>query len=262
MVRERAKVRRRQPEVDRQRPVLRHGALAVMLVAALALAGTGAAWGWRKLTASTAFPMRAVHVDSPLRHLTRNELRSAMESHLARGYWHLNVDAVRADIEKLPWVESASVRRVWPGDLEVRIREQTAVATWNGKALVNEDSQVFAPARATWPKGLPALSGGEGHAERVMAMYRQLQTAFGKLDRVVVALQQDERRSWSVRLDNGAFISLGRKDVESRVRRFVGAYQTIPERQSHLLASADLRYPNGFALRWADPDNSGGQQGH
>ena len=255
----RTKRSRRQPEADRRRPVLRHGALAVMVLAALALAGTGAAWGWRELTAPTAFPMRAVHVDSPLHHVTRDELRRAMADHLARGYWHLDVDAVRAAIEKLPWVHSAAVRRVWPGDLEVRIREQTAAAIWNGKALVNADSQVFAPARATWPKGLPELSGGEGHAERVMAMYRYLKTAFGKLDRAVVALQQDERRSWSVRLDNGALINLGRKDVESRVRRFVGAYQTIPDRQSRLLASADLRYPNGFALRWADTDSSGDQ---
>ena len=254
MARARAKVSQREPEADRQRPVLRHGALAVMVLAALALAGAGAAWGWREITAPAAFPVRAVHVDSPLHHVTRDQLRRAMASHLARGYWHLDVDAVRADIEKLPWVDSAAVRRVWPGDLEVRIREQTAVATWNGKGLVNDRSQVFTPARATWPKGLPELSGGEGHAERVMAMYRYLKKAFGKLGRAVGALQQDERRSWSVRLNNGALINLGRKDVESRVRRFVGAYQTIPERQSHLLASADLRYPNGFALRWADAD--------
>jgi cell division protein FtsQ len=56
------------------------------------------------------------------------------------------------------------------------------------------------------------------------------------------------RGAWQVTLDSGLDLDLGRGGVEARIARFVSAW---PELAARGIASAhaDLRYPNGFALR-------------
>ncbi|MCC5810231.1 MAG: cell division protein FtsQ/DivIB [Ectothiorhodospiraceae bacterium] len=221
--------------------------IGMLLVVVVGSAG----YGVRYLTSPDTFPLQAVHFDSRLEKVRESDLRDALEGRLNAGFWGLDVEDIRNAIEDLSWVRDASVRRVWPGTLRITIREQEAVAIWNGEALMNPVGDLFSPDEATWPEGLPRLHGPDGRAYRVSERYREFDRAFGGTGKAVVAVSMDARESWQVTLDGGAEVKLGRQEVDARVQRFVRAWPAIQRRQSADLASADLRYPNGFALRWA-----------
>ncbi len=60
--------------------------------------------------------------------VTRSQIMEAMGSDIGRNIFFVPLDERRAQIEQIPWVESASVMRFVPNRLEVEIRERTPVA--------------------------------------------------------------------------------------------------------------------------------------
>ncbi|MEX0872818.1 MAG: cell division protein FtsQ/DivIB [Aquisalimonadaceae bacterium] len=226
--------------------IVRTSGVVLLLVAAVG----GAGYGVYHLTSPQTFPLQAVRFDSELTRVREQDLRGALDSHLHGGFWRLDVDRIRQVLEDLAWVDTATVRRVWPGVLRITIREQEAVAVWNDESLLNARGDLFTPPRVTWPQGLPMLSGQPRRSGTVSRRLRELRPAFAELGYEVEALALDARESWTVTLEGGATIALGREGVDARIRRFTSAYESLPRQAGGVLASADLRYPNGFAIRW------------
>ena len=65
----------------------------------------------------------------------------------------------------------------------------------------------------------------------------------------VAELELSERRAWRVTLADGAVLILGRHFVGERLERFARAWPTALEPNWTRVASLDLRYTNGFAVR-------------
>ena len=100
------------------------------------------------------------------------------------------------------------------------------------------------------PKGLPQLDGPDTRVADVVALYNESRAMFapGGLD--VQTLRIDRRGSWSLTLSNGAELLIGRDDARLRLARFARLLPQISTREGQRLDRADLRYTNGFALRW------------
>ncbi len=198
-------------------------------------------------------PLEAVRFDGDLGRLRESDLRAAVADHLQGGLLGVDVAAIRDAVEVLPWVASVSVRRVWPDALRITVNEQVPIAQWGGSALMNAQAQVFRP-QALPEHTLPALAGPPGSAQRVLAQYRALEQRLAPIGLGVSGLTLDERRAWTLALAEGGQIRLGREAITERVARLVAAWPQLSSAQSSPLAVADLRYPNGFALRWQDQD--------
>jgi cell division protein FtsQ len=69
-------------------------------------------------------------------------------------------------------------------------------------------------------------------------------------------IQVDARQSWRVLLASGAVLELGRVDVDQRMRRFVDTANLILRATDQRIMTADLRYPNGLAIRWRGNDGN------
>ena len=71
----------------------------------------------------------------------------------------------------------------------------------------------------------------------------------------VRALELDRRGSWSLTLGRSTAVAthvvVGRSDARPRLARFARMLPQL-QRPDRVLARADLRYTNGFALGWAD----------
>jgi cell division protein FtsQ len=86
-------------------------------------------------------------------------------------------------------------------------------------------------------------------------MYRVVEPLFANLDMVVDQLSLSGRGSWSVRLEAGAAIELGRgnaEEVTPRVERFLKTLTQVVSRYGrgpNAIESADLRHENGYAIR-------------
>ncbi len=192
-------------------------------------------------------PIRQVHIEGEFLRLDTNRLRRLVAEKVRGGFFYIDVVAIRNALLVLPWVNDASVHRVWPEDLRVAIKEQIAVVRWNETGLLNEQGQYFSPQRNTFPPSLPLLEGPEESQELLLKRFKLLKQTYGLS---VAHLKMDERRAWTFKLENGLSIVLGKRDFENRIKRFVNVVINNLGKKTSQIREIDMRYTNGFAVRW------------
>jgi cell division protein FtsQ len=211
-----------------------------------------AAWGVQQLLEPSQFPLRTVRIESPLKHVAQEAIRNTVAPHVEAGFVGVDVDAVRDSLEALPWVHHASVRRAWPDKLVIRVTEQQALARWGKEALVNIHGELFRPQLNEAWKRLPLLRGPRETNQMVAEQYMAMQGVLKPLGLTITHMSLNERRALTMRLANGLQLGLGRQDTDLRLLRFVKVYQQVLAPRLEAIESIDLRYTNGFAVRWRD----------
>ena len=120
-----------------------------------------------------------------------------------------DADAARERIAGLPWVESASVRKIYPDVLEVTIEERKAFAIWqHGRelSLIDAEGRIIAPFRQERFATLPLVIG-RGANERAAEFLSRLDRVPGLAARTKALIRVADRR-WDLRLENGIAIRL------------------------------------------------------
>jgi len=196
-----------------------------------------------------------------LKHMNPAIMRTQVLNQLSGNFFSMRLDQTREVFEDLPWVRSASVRRVWPNSLMVTIQEQEPVGIWqtnDGPKLINAYGELFTVnlAEVDTEKGLIEFSGPSSSNKEAMELYQQLDQWVKPLNARVVSLSLSSRYSWMTRLDNGMSFELGRdlnqKDrsqIKNRLERFFKVWPEVKEKIPNKVDYIDLRYANGFAVR-------------
>ena len=192
------------------------------------------------------FPIREVKVDGQLAHVNREQIKLIVAKHLKGNFFTLNLEKTRDAFEKLPWARNVSVRRRWPDKLDVVIEEHQALARWGNIALVNTHGELF---QAASDGELPVFYGpGDGVME-VTTSYGAYSQIMNKANIKIAQVSLSPRRAWEIKTDKGLVIALGREEMQARLDKFARAYQSTLSQLNVNVAYADLRYPNGFAVR-------------
>ena len=216
-------------------------AIGVGLVLALVLA----LMGW--VAQRPMFQIQRAVVSGDLRQVDRDLV--AKRAHALRGnFFTVNLDAAAAELRAIPWVRAVNMRRLWPNGLEVEVEEQRPLAHWGDEQLLNTWGEVFV---ADYADALPRFDGPAGSGPEMARAAQQFNRELAPIGRQVEALDLSERRAWTLRLDNGLTLSLGRDNIHERLTRFVGVYPLVFKDEPARGALVDLRYPSGFALRSA-----------
>ena len=231
-------------------------AIADLLILSAAAAALVAALVW--LVRVPSLPVRQVVFAQELQHTRRAEIEQSLPGALKGNFFSLNLETVRGELEKLPWVRKVELRRTWPARLEVKVEEHRPAARWGeGRGeLVNTFGEVFA---ATAPDEeldtLPLLYGPQGTAPEVLKRYGEFVGNFKVLGQRPVQVTLSPRLAWQLKLDNGMLVEMGREQQKSpvgvRLQRFIEAYPELVAKRAARPAVVDLRYPNGFAMRVA-----------
>lgn len=207
----------------------------------------------RLLLNSPLFPVREIVVQGALKKAQRADLEHAARG-LGGNFFAVDLRAVRARLEQVPWVRCVEVRRVWPDRLEAVVEEHVALARWGDEALVNTFGERFSGKNT---EELPMLAGPAGSEALVARRYRRFTELLAPLGESAEHVILSPRHAWQVKLASGLTLELGRdgaETVEARLARFVTVF---PDTLGRLRRDAahfphvDLRYPNGFALRVA-----------
>ncbi|MDN5848416.1 MAG: cell division protein FtsQ/DivIB [Nitrococcus sp.] len=237
-------------EDARQAPPVRRGPVRSLAMAVLV--ATVIAVGvlvLRHLSMAQLLPLHSVVLEGDLMHVSEAELRSAIGPLLQRGLLGVNVTAIRLAVEVLPWVDHATVHRLWPDALRISLIEQVALARWGEAGLLNYRGEVFRP--STLPEGLPRLAGPKGSERRVLRQFHQMRKLLNAVGLSLTGLVLDTRRSWTAELGDGAVIRIGRDHIKARMRQFAAVWPRIADdSRGRSLLVADLRYPNGLSIRW------------
>lgn len=246
MWRRRNRNRRKQPERPAREPWFPWRRIARGL-GAVALAGAAAA----ALALALNRPIETVSVSGRFDRVSAVEVARAVKKSVhGAGFLGADLDAVRAAVERLPWVDTATVARSWPHGLVVRIVEQVPAARWVAGGLINVRGERFACDPREVPPGLALLSGPEGSAKRVAERYFAMQARLSELGLRIVALALDARGSWRFRLADGVSVRLGRKRIDARFETFMTVAAKIVARRASAIAYVDMRYMNGFSIGW------------
>lgn len=226
---------------------------ALLLAGGLLLAWAGAL----ALQRLPMLPLTQLVVATPVDQVSRAHIEYAARNSISGNFFTADLEAARSSFERVPWVRSASLRRIWPDGVELTLEEHRAVARWTPQEgeprLVNNRGEVFV---ATTDQALPMFAGPEGSASRVLDRYRELSHGLAASGRRPIAVQLSAREAWQLKLDDGVVVELGRDQAKhalaERVSRFASNYAAISGAVGgHLqgIGVVDLRYPNGFALR-------------
>ena len=194
-------------------------------------------------------PIRVVQMANPLQRANERSVRAALAAHLDGGFFGLNVQAIKEQLESNPWVEKAVITRVWPDTLSVAITEEIPIARWGDKRLLNQYGESFTPELQEDDLTLPLLNGPEGMERKVMEQYQVFSQMLSDTGLRVREIALSERGSWALRMDNDLLVNIGRNDVMSRLQRFVKFYERHLYAQVDSLAAIDLRYNNGISIR-------------
>jgi len=239
--------------------------IASALYALVALMALGAGLLWlaqRPVFAITHVELTAMD-GGQLRHVNAPSVRSNALGKLSGNFFTLDLNAARAAFESVPWVRHASVRREWPNGLAVQLEEHEALGTWGGAdsgRLINTYGEVFVAntAEAEEDAQLLALDGPPDSEEDVVEKLETMREWFKPLKVEPLAVALSSRYAWRARLSNGMVVELGREQndedraaMEARVKRFVASWPQLTQQWGRQIDYADLRYPNGFAIRTA-----------
>lgn len=206
--------------------------------------------GW---IASDRWPLQRMQLTGEFRQVDEAQVREAILPHIGAGFFALELEGLRGALAELPWVAQVEVRKRWPDVLEVSLVEHRAWARWGEDRLLSDRGHVFSAPDAGSFQALPALSGPEPRIREVVAFYNRAQERFAGTGFRVVAVDLDARGGWSLRLDDGTDVVIGRADADARLARFTRLLPQLLAKEGRPLARADLRYTNGFALVWAAP---------
>jgi cell division protein FtsQ len=173
----------------------------------------------------------------------------------------LGADAVRERVVALPWVESATVRKVYPATLEIALIEKQPFAIWQHDGeltLVERSGAPIVPFTSERFAALP-LVVGEGAAARANGIVDLVAGHPALAERVRGYVRIADRR-WDIRLDNGVVLKL----PEAGEAAALDWLMTVDEADALLsrdIASVDLRLsdrlvvqltPEGLKQREAD----------
>jgi cell division protein FtsQ len=192
------------------------------------------------------FPIREIKVSGDLAHVNQQQVKLIADEYIKGNFFTLDLIKTRDAFEKLPWANTVTVRRRWPDSLSVEIEEHKALARWGNIALVNKQGVLF---HAATDANLPVFYGPSDAVEALSLSYVNFNEILKGTDIKIIKINLSSRRSWEIQSEKNLLIALGRVDVEKRLRKFSAAYQKTIKPLNIEIKYADLRYPNGFAVR-------------
>jgi cell division protein FtsQ len=180
-------------------------------------------------------------------------LRSQLDIRLGMPLLAIDTVAIRDRLETLAWVERASVARLLPDAVQIRLLERQPLALWQRAGrfeVIDRAGGVIEGALHDHPEeyGHLRVLVGDGAPQEAASLFALLSTEPALSSRVVAATRVGERR-WNVHFDHDVEVWLPERDV-------LGAWQVLADkaRGEALLERAvtviDLRFlPQRLRLR-------------
>lgn len=192
----------------------------------------------------------SVEVKGDLNILDKTQLQPVIEPFTKTNLYLLDEKALETAIENNPWVHSASMTKIWPDKLVIKIFEQQPVAFWGSNEMLAQNGEII-KAKLEKKKGvLPLLYSPSDKGRNMATGFLKIRKWLKDFPLKMVEFKEDSRGSWQIKLDNGITLKIGREHQEKRLRRFIVGYNQSLKDVINNVRIVDLRYTNGFAVKW------------
>ncbi len=138
-----------------------------------------------------------------------NDVLAALDIDDGMAILAVDLDIIQTRIETLPWVKSAKISRIFPGEIKISIIEREAFALWqyDGKVhLIDPEGVIITSRGLTEFSSLPLIVGAAA-SSKIDTLFSKLEETPALSKRVKTAVYVGERR-WDIVFDNGIRVKL------------------------------------------------------
>jgi cell division protein FtsQ len=185
-------------------------------------------------------------------HVSREEVLAAAGVTDTTSLLFLDVEQTRERLKTNPWIADATVLKLYPGELQIGIKEREAFALWqkDGQVyVIAEDGTVLGPYVSPRLIELPLVvgRGAETRAKEFLALLDR----YPALRAFVRATVLVGERRWNLRLKNGIDVRLPETDIAPALARLVAL-----DKEKNLITrdivAIDLRLPDRVTVRLSE----------
>ena len=185
-------------------------------------------------------------------HVSREEVLAVAGVTGSTSLLFLDVEQTRERLKTNPWIADATVLKLYPGELQIGIKEREAFALWQKDGQVSviaDDGTVLEPYVSPRLIELPLVvgRGAETRAKEFLVLLDR----YPALRAFVRAAVLVGERRWNLRLNNGIDVRLPETDIAPALERLVAL-----DKEKNLITrdivAIDLRLPDRVTVRLSE----------
>jgi cell division protein FtsQ len=199
---------------------------------------------------SASLPIKYVRTEGVFQYLGKDEIKTVLQPLVLTGFFDADMQAIHAAVSTLPWVDTVTVKRIWPDAIDIKVREKKPYARWGKNSLITEQGVIFTPKNIDQFQKLTVVTGPDLQQIKVLEIMKGIKTALADQSMELAEFSVNERGAWKIKLATGLEILLGRNEQLKKLQRFLRTLTVLKQEQVEQIAIVDLRYPNGYAVSW------------
>ncbi len=196
------------------------------------------------------WPIRHVGVEGEFQYISKEGIQSKIMPLIRDGYFAIDLQEIQQAVMSLPWAEKVQVQRIWPDGVKLRLYEQRPVVRWQTDSLLNIHGEVFKPLNIDEFKSLPVLYGPAEQRQQLLEIMYGLKVSLMDQGLRLIEFRVSNRQSWLLAMENGMTVQLGRFEPLNKLTLLLKAFVVSGSELVNKIAYVDMRYPNGYAVRW------------
>ena len=115
----------------------------------------------RSLSIKSSLPIKYVRTEGVFQHLSKDEVKAVLQPLVMTGFFDADMQAIHSAVSTLPWVDTVTVKRIWPDAIDIKVREKKPYARWGANSLITENGVIFTPKDTEQFQNLTVVTGPE-----------------------------------------------------------------------------------------------------
>ena len=206
--------------------------------------------GWFANFGVRSIPIKYVRTEGVFQYLSKDEIKTALQPLVMTSFFDADMQTIHQAVSELTWVDTVTIKRVWPDAIDIKIREKKPYVRWGSERLVSARGEIITPKNMDPFKTLPLLQGPELQQVKTLEIMKGINTALADQSMKMAEFTINDRWAWKIKLTTGLEILLGRNEQLKKLQRFLKTLDVLGPEQVEKMAIVDLRYPNGYAVSW------------
>ena len=155
-----------------------------------------------------------------------------------KSFFNVDIDHLQNKIENIEWIKSVIIRRSYPNEIKIYIKEHSPIAIWNENEI---------------NKKLPILIS-KNNRNKIMfeyfsVFYKGLENH--NIGEEIIKIEENDIQSLTVTLSSNIFIRFGSNDIKEKINMFFQVYKSLNSSDDlKKIMYIDMRYSNGFSVGW------------
>lgn len=196
-------------------------------------------------------PIGKIRVSGEYKQLDIKKVNQNLQAYLDKGFFSVDIKTIQQQISQQPWIRTVSVKRIWPDQLHVDIKERQAIARWDDNHLLSKQAVIFEADSEKFVQ-LPRINGYSGQSLELLRRYKQMQLEFSRHGILITEMTEDNKGALSLVLNKNLKVSIGSENNETKIQHLLAAYPKQIKPRVEKIKHIDFRYSNGFAIAWKD----------